>query len=214
MEFADADVDGGKEEVERDGGGEAHRGTDEGDADFVGNLRRLNFVAAADATKRGHHAQDRAEEAKERAAFDRGGDPAGAVFELTEDILADELGESLAERVVADVAVENGDVGQLREGAGVNCALLAGGGVLAGVELRNQFFKKRGLLRAVFEAELPDAAKRHDDAEQAPQKIEGEETIASVSQFLGEVVYAHGAVLDEAGAELRVIKQSYQRAGE
>lgn len=196
LEAADADVDGGEEEVEGDGGGEAHGGADEGDADFVGDLVGLNFVAAADAAECGHHAEHRAEEAEERAAFDGGGDPAGAVFEFAEDVLRDELGESLAEGVVADVAVEDGDVGELREGPWIGAALLAGHRVLAGVELGDQLFEKRGLLLAVFETELPDAAEGHDDAEEAPEKIEGEEDVTGIAESLGQVVNAksHGAV--------------------
>src|SRR5688500_11519075 len=40
LQPADADVDAGQEEVERNGRGQAHRRANQGDADFGGDLRR------------------------------------------------------------------------------------------------------------------------------------------------------------------------------
>src|SRR3954471_23539577 len=72
----------GEHEIEGDGGAESHRGAYQGDADFGGDLRRLNFFTRADAAERGHHAKDCAKQAEQWTAFDRRCDPIGAVFEV------------------------------------------------------------------------------------------------------------------------------------
>src|SRR5262245_28023554 len=139
LEAPDSDVDRSEKKVERDRGGEAHGGADQGDTDFVGNLRRLDFVSAANAAKRSHHAQYCAEEAEERAAFDDGGNPAGAVFEFAEHVLRQQFRQRLPQGVVSDIAVQNGNLRELRQCPVVLGALLRGLRVLPGVELGNQF---------------------------------------------------------------------------
>src|SRR6478609_9352461 len=82
LQYANSGREAGQHEIERDGGAETHRRAYERDTDFGGDLGRLNFFAGTDAAEGGHHAEYRAKQAEEWSAFDRGGDPIGAVLEI------------------------------------------------------------------------------------------------------------------------------------
>ena len=56
--------------------------------------------------------------------------------------------DQLPQRLVADVAVDDRHVGQLRQGPRVILAHFGSGVVLAGLQLRHQLVEKLGLLRA------------------------------------------------------------------
>ena len=76
----------------------------------------LHLFAGADAAERRHHAQHRAEQAEQRTALDRRGDPVGAIFEVAHHVALQNFGDDLPQLVVAQLAV--GD-GQRRSAAAV-----------------------------------------------------------------------------------------------
>ena len=69
-QLANADVDGGQQEVERNGRGQAHRRANQSDADLVGNLRGLHLLALTDPSESRHHAQHRSEQAEQECLQD------------------------------------------------------------------------------------------------------------------------------------------------
>ena len=191
MQDANPGREAGQHEVERDGGAEAHRGADERDADLGGDLGRLNFFAGADAAERGHHAEHRAEQAEQRAALDRGGDPIGAVFEVAHHVALEDFHDDLPQLIVAKLAIADGELDELRQRAGVVAGELFDEVEAAGLQFLHDVVDEFGLLVVVAEAELLHAAKAHDDVVEAPQKVEGQKAVTGIAQIWREVVDTH-----------------------
>ena len=68
---------------------------------------------------------------KQRAALDDRGDPVGAVLEVAHHVALQDFGDDLPQLVVAQLAIGDGQVRELRQGPGVVGAQLLDGVVAA-----------------------------------------------------------------------------------
>ncbi len=173
---------------EGDGGHQTHRGADQGDADVVGDLLGLDFLAGADASERGHHAQDRAEQPQQRTALDDRGDPTEPRFQVGEDLPLHEFGDQLAELRFVQLAVFDGGQGQLGQRPLLGLADFGRGVEIAVFQVVLHLAEELRLRLLAGESQGEHAAPQQDHAKQPPEKITGQKHVTGVSELRGQII--------------------------